>query len=80
MSPSLTLIPTDDAILTVLGSPDEFAGEQRERFIEGLKSLLSDLRLKKIKDFDAIASKIVAHRAEFLGDPSKVLSLEGTKI
>ncbi|KAG4034266.1 hypothetical protein MFRU_003g02370 [Monilinia fructicola] len=70
----------DDAILTVLGSPDEFAGEQRERFIEGLKSLLSDLRLKKIKDFDAIASKIVAHRAEFLGDPSKVLSLEGTKI
>ncbi|QSZ35032.1 hypothetical protein DSL72_007895 [Monilinia vaccinii-corymbosi] len=70
----------DDAILTVLGSPDEFAGEQRERFVEGLKSLLAHLRARKIKDFDEIASKIVAHRAEFLGDPSKVLSLEGTTI
>ncbi|TGO89653.1 hypothetical protein BPOR_0099g00080 [Botrytis porri] len=70
----------DDAVLTKLGSPDEFEGEQRDRFIEGLKSLLSDLRARKIKDFDAIASEIVAHRAKFLGDSSKVLSLEGTTL
>ncbi|KAF7955091.1 uncharacterized protein EAE97_000350 [Botrytis byssoidea] len=70
----------DDAVLAKLGSPDEFEGEQRDRFIEGLKSLLSGLRARKIKDFDAIASEIVAHRAKFLGDPSKVLSLEGTTL
>ncbi|TEY71640.1 hypothetical protein BOTCAL_0089g00190 [Botryotinia calthae] len=70
----------DDAVLTKLGSPDEFEGEQRDRFIEGLKSLLSGLRARKIKDFDAIASEIVAHRAKFLGDSSKVLSLEGTTL
>lgn len=70
----------DDAVLTKLGSPDEFKGEQRDRFIEGLKSLLSGLRARKIKDFDAIASEIVAHRAKFLGDSSKVLSLEGTTL
>ncbi|KAI9651281.1 hypothetical protein NHQ30_001319 [Ciborinia camelliae] len=70
----------NDAVLTKLGSPDEFQGEQRERFIEGLKSVLSGLRARKIKDFDDIASEIVAHRAKFLGDPSKVLSLEGTTI
>ncbi|KAF7957817.1 hypothetical protein EAE96_003387 [Botrytis aclada] len=70
----------DDAVLTKLGSPDEFEGEQRDRFIEGLKSVLSDLRARKIKDFDDIASEIVAHRAKFLGDSSKVLSLEGTTL
>ncbi|THV45715.1 hypothetical protein BGAL_0458g00060 [Botrytis galanthina] len=70
----------DDAVLAKLGSPDEFEGEQRDRFIEGLKSLLSGLRARKIKDFDAIASEIVAHRAKFLGDSSKVLSLEGTTL
>ena len=76
----LTFVLSDDAVLTKLGSPDEFKGEQRDRFIEGLKSLLSGLRARKIKDFDAIASEIVAHRAKFLGDSSKVLSLEGTTL
>ncbi|ESZ95307.1 hypothetical protein SBOR_4304 [Sclerotinia borealis F-4128] len=70
----------DDAVLTELGSPDEFEGEYREKFIEGLKTVLSGLRARKIKDFDAIASEIIAHRANFLGDSSKVLSLEGTTI
>jgi hypothetical protein len=71
---------TDDAVLTTLGSPDEFHGPQREKFIEGLKQVLSGLRSRKIKDFDVIASEIVAHRSKFLGDPSKVLMLEGTTI
>jgi len=69
-----------DAVLTALGSPDEFTGEQREKFCEGLRQVLMDLRVRKIRDFDIIASEIVAHRSKFLGDTSKVLALEGTTI
>jgi len=70
----------DDAVLTALGSPDEFHGEQRERFIDGLKEVLSNMRKRKVNDFDVIAAEIVAHRSKFLGDKSKVLMLEGTSI
>jgi len=70
----------DDAVLTALGSPDEFTGEQRAKFCEGLRQVLTDLRVRKIRDFDIIASEIVAHRSKFLGDKSKVLALEGTTI
>ncbi|KAJ8064813.1 hypothetical protein OCU04_007122 [Sclerotinia nivalis] len=70
----------DDVLLQKLGSPDEFEGEQRNNFIEGLKAVLSGLRARKTNDFDTLASEIVAHRAKFLGDSSKVLSLEGTTI
>jgi len=70
----------DDAILTALGSPDEFKGEQRDRFCEGLKGVLMDLRVRKIREFDIIASEIIAHRSKFLGDNSKVLALEDTTL
>ncbi|KAI9046950.1 hypothetical protein LZ554_009025 [Drepanopeziza brunnea f. sp. 'monogermtubi'] len=71
----------DDAILTALGSPAEFTGEQRELFCAGLRAVLLDLRVRKIRDFEIIAAEIVAHRAKFLGDKSKVLAtLEGTTI
>jgi len=70
----------DDAILTALGSPDEFKGEQRDKFCEGLKGVLLDLRVRKIRDFDIIASEIIAHRSKFLGDKSKVLALEDATI
>ncbi|EDN91088.1 hypothetical protein SS1G_00491 [Sclerotinia sclerotiorum 1980 UF-70] len=73
-------INSHDVLLQKLGSPDEFGGEQRNKFIEGLKAVLSGLRARKINDFDTLASEIVAHRAKFLGDSSKVLSLEGTTI
>ena len=77
----LTCHCIDDAILTALGSPEEFKGEQRDRFCAGLKGVLMDLRVRKIRDFDIIASEIIAHRAKFLGDKSKVLAtLEGTTI
>lgn len=77
----LTCKLTDDAVLTALGSPEEFKGEQRDRFCAGLRGVLLDLRVRKIRDFDVIASEIIAHRANFLGDQSKVLAtLEGTTI
>lgn len=70
----------DDVILTALGSPDEFQGEQRDRFCVGLKEVLLKLRVNRVRDFDIIASEIIAHRVKFLGDESKVLPLEGTTI
>ena len=76
----LTYNVTDDAVLTALGSPDEFTGEQREKFCAGLRQVLMDLRVRKIRDFEIIASEIFAHRAKFLGDKSKVLALEGMPI
>lgn len=77
----LTCVSTDDAVLTALGSPEEFKGDQRDRFCQGLRGVLMDLRVRKIRDFEVIASEIIAHRANFLGDKSKVLAaLEGTTI
>ncbi|KAG9229273.1 hypothetical protein BJ875DRAFT_203259 [Amylocarpus encephaloides] len=70
----------DDAVLTTLGSPEHFNDTQREQFCEGLRAVLTDLRARKIKDFEKIAAEIIAHRAKFLGDNSKVLNLEGTVI
>tara|TARA_R110002060_G_scaffold16441_5_gene22865 strand:- start:535 stop:738 length:204 start_codon:yes stop_codon:yes gene_type:complete len=67
--------------LTALGSPEEFKGEQRDRFCTGLRGVLMGLRVRKIRDFEVIASEIIDHRAKFLGDKSKVLAaLEGTTI
>lgn len=77
----LTFACLDDAILTALGSPAEFKGEQRDSFCAGLRGVLLDLRVRKIRDFDIIATEIIAYRAKFLGDKSKVLAaLEGTTI
>jgi len=70
----------DDAVLTALGSPEEFVGERREEFCRGLKEVLVNLRMRKIRDFDVIAKEIVAHRTSFLGDKSKVLPLEGIQL
>ena len=63
----------DDAVLSTLGSPDEFSGEQRKLFCDGLKEVLTGLRARKIRDFDIIAQEVVGHRAKFLGDKTKVV-------
>lgn len=53
-----------------------FTGETRNRFIEGLKKVLNELKANKVKDFDRITKAIVKHRQEFLEDKSKVLPLD----
>ncbi|RKF62123.1 hypothetical protein OnM2_035033 [Erysiphe neolycopersici] len=70
----------DDGIMAALGCPDEFTGDSREKFVTGLRGVLLDLRLRKVNDFDTIASEIIAYRAKFLGDQSRILSLEGIAI
>ncbi|KAH8886737.1 hypothetical protein GQ53DRAFT_335735 [Thozetella sp. PMI_491] len=65
----------DDHILLELGNADGY--EDKARFIKGLRELLQNFRAKKVKDFGAIAQGIIDYRAEFLGDKSKVLNLDG---
>ncbi|CCU76610.1 hypothetical protein BGHDH14_bghG002813000001001 [Blumeria hordei DH14] len=75
-----SIILPDDGVMAALGSPDEFKGDRREQFVAGLREVLLGLRLRQVKDFDMIASEIVAHRAKFLGDNSKILALEGITV
>jgi hypothetical protein len=70
----------EDTILSTLGSPEEFPADQQHKFREGLRQVLTGLRSRKVRDFDTIAAEVVAHRSKFLGDPSKVLMLEGTTL
>ncbi|KAI1003551.1 hypothetical protein K3495_g4654 [Podosphaera aphanis] len=70
----------DDGIMAALGCPDEFKGDRREQYVIGLREVLLGLRLRKVTDFDLIASEIISHRARFLGDESKILALEGTTL
>jgi len=70
----------DDQILLELGKADEYSGEQKSRFIQGLRKLLQDIREQEHQDFDSIAREIIKFRARFLGDESKVLPLEGVTL
>ncbi len=49
--------------------------EEQDQWTESLKSLLKDLRERKTKDSEVVASEIAAHRRRFLRDPSRVLDL-----
>jgi hypothetical protein len=63
-----------------LGNPDDYKGEQKSRFIQGLRELLQKFKADRVKDFDTIARGIIDFRAQILEDKSKVLSLEGVTI
>lgn len=70
----------DDQILLELGQSDEYAGDDKTRFMAGLRQLLTEFRAAKVKDFASIAQGIVDYRRRFLNDSSKVLRLEGVHI
>jgi hypothetical protein len=63
-----------------LGNPDDYSGEQKSRFIQGLRELLQKFKADKVKDFDTIARGIIEFRSQLLGDKSKVLRLDGVKL
>ncbi|KAK4041990.1 hypothetical protein C8A01DRAFT_14356 [Parachaetomium inaequale] len=75
-----SISPPDDQILLELGNPDDYSGEQKSRFIQGLRELLQRFKAEKVKDFDTIARGIIEFRSQLLGDKSKVLRLEGVTI
>ncbi|KAK8061360.1 hypothetical protein PG994_007726 [Apiospora phragmitis] len=77
------MLASDSDIIASLGSVDSYNGEQKGRFIDGLRKVLSDLKSdsSRLKDFDSITSAILQYRREFFGgDDTKVLPLEGVAI
>ncbi|KAK8016165.1 hypothetical protein PG993_014354 [Apiospora rasikravindrae] len=77
------MLTSDSDIIASLGSVDSYNGEQKGRFIDGLRKVLSDLKSDstRLKDFDSITSAILQYRREFFGgDDTKVLPLEGVAI
>lgn len=71
---------TDSQIVTVLTEYGNFEGEQKQKYINGLRELLTDLRNRKVKDLDAISQGIIEFRAQFLEDKSRVLPLGSVSI
>ncbi|KAM7205315.1 protein red1 [Rhypophila sp. PSN 637] len=69
-----------DKILLDLGKSSDYSGEQKSRFVQGLRKLLGDIRERGCTDFETIAREIVAFRASFLGDRSKILPLGGVTV
>ena len=75
-----SLLRSEDQILVELGRADDFTGEEKNKFIQGLREVLQGFRANKVKDFDAIARGIIEYRSRFLGDQSRVLPLQGVSI
>ena len=64
-----------NTILLQLGSVHEgTTTEEKQTYINGLKQTISGMRDRKVKDVSALASEIVAYRASFLGDSSRILT------
>jgi len=49
--------------------------EERDEYVSGLKQIIQDMRGRKVKDFNTVASEIAAYRSRFLKDPSRILLL-----
>ncbi|CAK7232253.1 hypothetical protein SCUCBS95973_008199 [Sporothrix curviconia] len=76
-----TIVPKDDQILVELGRADDYTGEQKARFVDGLTSLLKKIRDDKERDFNKIAESILDFRRTFLGDDTRIVShLEGVTV
>ena len=71
----ILLTLADNNILLELGSVHEGTTKQEQQgYIDGLKQIISGMRDRNLKDVSAVASEIVAYRANFLGDASRVLT------
>ncbi|CBX96043.1 hypothetical protein LEMA_P031950.1 [Plenodomus lingam JN3] len=67
---------TGEKLLVQLGTanPGETA-EERQRWNDGLRGVLKELRVKNIKDPNGIAAEIAKYRRHFLNDETRVVSL-----
>ncbi|KAH7158134.1 hypothetical protein B0J13DRAFT_520842 [Dactylonectria estremocensis] len=70
----------DDQILVQLGAYGNYEGEQKQKYITGLRELLTGFRNRKIKDFQALSDGIIEYRAQFHGDRTKILPLGSVAI
>lgn len=70
----------DDQILLQLGAYGNYEEEQKQRYISGLRDLLTDFRNREVRDFQSISQGIIDYRAQFHGDKTKVLPLGSVSI
>ncbi|KKF93572.1 hypothetical protein CFO_g4076 [Ceratocystis platani] len=62
----------EDKILVALGNSNGLGHADRRRFIDGLRQVLIDIKVRDVKDFDLISKAILDYRRNFLGDASKI--------
>lgn len=61
-------------ILVQMGAiPEGLTHEDGDAYANGLKQIIQEIRSKKVRDFNVVASEITAYRAKFLGEKVKVL-------
>lgn len=73
---TVLLTLTDDKILVQMGALREGqTDDEKEIYNDGLKAMINEMRLDKVKDFNIVAKEIAAYRRRFLQDPSRVLPL-----
>lgn len=71
---SLTL--PDNMILVQMGAiPEGLNQEDGDAYANGLRQIIQEIRGRKVRDFNVVASEITAYRAKFLGEKVKVLPL-----
>ncbi|ROW16477.1 hypothetical protein VPNG_02704 [Cytospora leucostoma] len=70
----------DNLIILELGSSDDLIGDQKKNFNNALRELVSSFQKSKVRDFKTIAEGIVEFRRRFLGDPTRILHLDGVTI
>ena len=69
---------TDHEILVQLYTNSNSAGQsaaENERFRNGLRQIVQELRESGTQDIEQVADRIARYRREFLEDPSKILGL-----
>ena len=63
-------------ILVQMGAiPEGLSQAEGDSYANGLRQVIQEIRGRKVKDFNVVASEIAAYRAKFLGDNVKVLPL-----
>ncbi|KAJ6196174.1 hypothetical protein J3E72DRAFT_421259 [Bipolaris maydis] len=67
---------TGDKLLLQLGTANPGkTSEERQRWNDGLRNVLKELRSKNVKDPNGIAEEIARYRREFLNDDTRVVNL-----
>lgn len=63
-------------VLVQMGAiPEGLTSEEGDAYANGLRRIIQEIRGRKVRDFNAVATEITAYRAKFLGDKPKVLPL-----
>ncbi|KAL8828497.1 MAG: hypothetical protein Q9191_002555 [Dirinaria sp. TL-2023a] len=66
---------SDDKILVQLGAAPAGLSHEQDAYSRGLREVIRDIRARHIRDFNTVAAEIIAYRARFLGDKTKILPL-----